>query len=129
MQRERREQEITVQWFKLKYRDILIVASANGGSRDVREARNLKKSGVLAGIPDLQVFKACRGYHGLLIEMKAPATNTTKRGSLTKLQEACLEKLNDEGYYAVPAWGFEEARVIINWYLGGLENVQAKEMP
>lgn len=118
MQRERKEQEWTVQWFKLKYKDVLIVASANGGSRDVREARNLKKSGVLAGIPDIQVFKAARGHHGLLIEMKAPPVAKKAKGRITPLQEACLKKLNDEGYYAVPAWGFEEARRIIDWYLG-----------
>lgn len=122
MQREAIEQQWTVQWFKLKYPGVLIVASANGGSRNIIEAKNLKKTGVYAGIPDLQIFKACRGFHGLLIEMKAPQTNKSAKGKLTKLQQECLNYLNDNGYHAVAAWGFEESRKVIDWYLNEKTN-------
>jgi len=118
MQRERREQEYTVQWCRLKYPKVLIVASANGGSRNPVEAKNLKRSGVYAGFPDLQVFKACRGYHGLLVEMKAPKGENNAKGRVTKLQQDCLQYLCDHGYYAVVAYGFEEAKRVIDWYLG-----------
>lgn len=118
MQRERKEQEWLVQWFKLKYKDELIVAIANGGKRDLKEAVNLKKEGVLPGMPDLQIIKALRGHHGLFIEMKAPATPTLPRGRLNLVQKARLNKLNSEGYYAIAAWGWVEAKNVIDWYFG-----------
>lgn len=122
MQREAIEQQHTVQWHRLKYPNVLIVASANGGSRNVVEAKNLKKSGVFAGFPDLFIPKAARGFHGLMIEMKAPKGNDRAKGRVTKLQHDCLIYLNGQGYHAVVAWGFEEARKIIDWYLNEKAN-------
>lgn len=118
MQRERKEQEWLVQWFWLKYKDELIVASANGGRRDLREAANMKREGVLPGMPDLQIFKAKRGYHGLLIEMKAPGNALVAKGRLSMVQKSRINKLNAEGYFAKAAWGWLEARELIDWYFG-----------
>lgn len=117
MQREAQEQQWTVQWFKLKYPGLLIVASANGGSRNPIEARNLKRTGVFPGIPDLQILTARKGYHSLFIEMKAPATDKSKKGVLTQQQKLCIEYLNSQNYHAAVAYGFEEARQVIDWYL------------
>ena len=118
LQRERREQSWLVQWFKLKYRKLLIVASANGGARNPKEAANMKREGVLAGMPDLQIFKACRGYNGLLIEMKAPATDTHGKGKLSAIQKERIEQLNKENYYTIVCFGWLEAKAVIDWYLG-----------
>lgn len=117
IQRERKEQEYLVQWFKLKYRDVLIAASANGGARNPREAANMKREGVLAGIPDLQIFKACKGFHGLFIEMKAPATESHVKGKVGMQQKVIIAKLNDEKYCAKVCYGWLEAKEIIDWYL------------
>jgi hypothetical protein len=117
VQRERREQEYFVQWIKLKYPNILIAASANGGARNPREAANMKREGVLPGHPDIQVFKACKGFHGLLIELKAPKTSVSVAGKLSMAQKLILQQLNDEGYYARAAWGWLEAKLIAEWYL------------
>lgn len=119
IQWERKEQQWLVQWFKLKYPDILIAASGNGGSRPLNEAANMKREGVLAGIPDLQIFKACKNYHGLFIEMKDPGSPTRMKGKLGTVQKSIINKLNSENYYAKPAWGWIEAKEIIDWYLGG----------
>jgi hypothetical protein len=117
MQREMIEQIRTVQWFRLQYPHILIAASANGGSRHKLEAINLKRSGLTPGIPDLQIFCARKGFHGLYIEMKAPKTATAQKGRLTPLQQECIDYLNAQGYLARVAWGFEEAKKIVDWYL------------
>lgn len=117
MQRERKEQEYVVTWCRLKYPKVLIVASANGGKRNIREAANMKREGVLSGMPDLNVLAARRGYHGLFVELKAPATLTKRKGSITKLQVDMIKRLNEEGYHAVVAWGFEDAKKVIDWYL------------
>ena len=50
----------------------------NGGYRNAREAANLKRQGVKAGVPDLCIPVAKGGYHGLYIEMK------TKKGKLSE---------------------------------------------
>lgn len=118
VQWERKHQEWLVQWFRLQYPDLLIVASANGGKRDIREAVNLKKAGVLAGFPDVQVFKACRGFNGLLIELKDPGSTTRIKGKVSMLQKIVLNKLNAQGYHACVCWGFEAARDVVRWYLG-----------
>lgn len=117
MQREMIEQMHTVHWCRMKYPHIMIAASANGGSRNLREAVNLKKAGITAGIPDLQIFFAARNFHGLFLEMKAPKTNKSQRGRVTAIQQACLDYLNAHAYCAVAAWGFLEAKDIIDWYL------------
>lgn len=129
IQWERREQEWTVQWFKLKYPNLLIVASANGGQRkQVKgkngkmwspEAANLKREGVLSGFPDLQICCAKRNYHGLFIEMKAPGGTDHVKGRVSMVQKVILNQLNCAGYYALVCWGYEEARKVIDWYLQG----------
>ena len=116
-QRERREQEYFVQWFKLTHPHILIAASANGGTRNPREAANMKREGVLSGWPDIQIAKACKHYHGLFIEMKAPKTSQCAAGKLSLVQRDILKQLNAEGYHAQAAWGWLEAKSITEWYL------------
>lgn len=118
MQWERTEQECLVQWFRLKYRDVKIVASANGGSRNKVEAANLKRSGVTAGLPDIQVIKAAHGYHGLFIELKATPSKLRKKGVVSEQQKVIIDYLNQEGYLAVVCWGWIAAKDKIEWYLG-----------
>lgn len=43
----------------------------NGGSRNIIEATKLKKMGVKAGVPDLQLIVPNGEVHGLWIELKA----------------------------------------------------------
>lgn len=117
VQRERREQQYFVQWFELKYPDILITASANGGARNPREAANMKREGVRAGWPDIQIARPSKGFHGLFIEMKAPKTATSIAGKLSMQQKIILQKLNDAGYCARAAWGWLEAKDITEEYL------------
>lgn len=116
-QRERREQQAFVRWFNIQHPEILIVASANGGSRNLLEAANMKRDGVLAGMPDIQVFRASNGYHGLLIEMKAPKDGKSGPGRLSVVQKLRMQQLNDAGYLAVPAWGWLQAKEIVEEYL------------
>jgi hypothetical protein len=118
IQWERKEQAWLVQWFRLKFPDKLIVASANGGSRNAKEAVNLKREGVLAGAPDLVIYCARRGYHGLFIELKDPGSSERAKGRLSTVQGNMLNRLNAEGYYAVCCWGWLQAKEVINWYLG-----------
>lgn len=96
-----------------EYRHIPIFHIPNGGSRNKREAKNLKRQGVRAGVPDLFVPVARRGRHGLFIEMKSDT------GRPTDKQLEWIGLLNDQGYMAVVCNGFESAKETVDWYFGG----------
>lgn len=84
----------------------------NGGSRDYREAHNLRLQGVKRGVPDIFLPAARKGFHGLFIELKR-----TKGGKVSEDQRAWLDALTRQGYRAVVCYGFEEAQHEIESYL------------
>lgn len=84
----------------------------NGGSRDVREAANLKATGVKAGVWDLQLPIARHGYHGLWIEMKHGDND------LTDKQCEWGDRMRLAGWKMVVAWTAYEAERAIADYLG-----------
>ena len=90
----------------------LCFAIPNGGSRDKREAHNLRLQGVKRGVPDIFLPAARKGFHGLFIELKR-----TKGGKVSEDQRAWLDALTRQGYRAVVCYGFEEAQHEIESYL------------
>src|SRR5215510_13925294 len=94
----------------------LLYAVPNGGDRNLRVARKLKAEGVLAGVADLCLPAARRGYHGLYLEMKS------EDGVATEEQKEFLRGVSAEGYCAVIAHGVEAARSVLEWYIGITDN-------
>lgn len=117
---EASEQSALIEWWDrqtranpTKYGDANdLLHFANGGSRDVREAANLRRQGVRRGAPDLILTIPKGKYHGLFVELKAPSG-----GRVSPEQRAFLKRLNDRGYRAVVARGFDEAKQEIENYL------------
>jgi hypothetical protein len=70
-----------------------------------------RQMGVKRGVPDLMLPIPAGQYHGLFIEMKA------KGGRLSKQQKDWIKALNQLGYLAVVAFGWEEAKCEIENYL------------
>jgi hypothetical protein len=91
---------------------IRFTASANGGRRSLMEGIKLKRMGVSAGFPDIEVPLPSGPYHGLYIELKKQ-----KGGKLSPAQVEWLQYLRDKGYYAERANGFEEAKEMVLHYL------------
>ena len=89
----------------------------NGGSRNAREAHNLRMQGVKAGIPDIFLPVARGGWHGLYIEMKR-----RKGGRLSDEQAAMLEALREQGYCAWVCKGANDAIDLITEYLNDGNN-------
>jgi VRR-NUC domain len=117
---ERRHQVALIKWVR-EVKDAypvlnLLYAVPNGGYRNIYVARKLKAEGVRAGVPDLCLPAARRGYHGLYIEMKS------EEGVATKEQKAFLRSVLEEGYCAVIAEGVDQARSTIGWYIGISDN-------
>lgn len=112
---EEQEQKAFCQWCLMesnKYKGLdLIYAIPNGGSRNQIEARNLKLTGVKAGVPDLFLPVAKKGYHGLFIEMKRQ-----KGGRLSDYQKWWLEKLTEQGYATAVCKGLDEAIKTVEEY-------------
>ena len=89
-------------------------AIPNGGSRNLIEARHLKEQGVKAGVADIFLPSPNAFWCGLYIEMKR-----REGGKLSKEQEAFLVDMTRAGYCAAVCRGWDEARQIIEKYLGG----------
>ena len=112
---ERPHQVALIKWVRM-VEDLypvlrLLYAVPNGGDRNLRVARKLKAEGVLAGVADLCLPAARRGYHGLYLEMKS------ETGAATEEQKEFLRSVSAEGYCAVIAQGVEEARETLEWYI------------
>ena len=112
---EDEEQATLIEWVRsssTRYpKLILLYASANGGYRAKRTAARLRKTGVLAGVPDLCLPIARRGAHALYLELKALDGHPSE-AQLWFAREAALE-----GNCVAFAWGWEMARDTLIWYL------------
>lgn len=84
---------------------------ANGGSRDAREASNLKVQGVLAGVPDLEIMLP--GGRVVWIEMKA------KVGRLSLDQGALHADFIALGHTVITAYSAEQALDILREVING----------
>jgi len=117
---ERQAQRAVIQYVRFKYPDVLVWATPNGGSRNKIEAANLKKDGVLAGVPDLFVAKTRLSYdwgetgynyYGLFIEMKSA------KGKQSAAQIDVMNKLSEKGYKCEVCYSSEQAIGVIDDYL------------
>lgn len=113
---EHAEQVALVNWFDMAYPSYTgrLVATPNGGARNIVVAKKLKAEGVRAGYPDLFLPVARKSFHGLHIELKK-----SKGGRLSENQKDWLAFLNSEGYQAVCCMGWDEARAVIIDYMRG----------
>ncbi len=116
-QEEHNEQVALFRWATLaagRYPELaLLFAVPNGGRRDAVTGARLKAEGVKAGVPDIWLPVARCGYHGLVIELKAP------RGRASREQRAWIGALEEQGWLAAVCVGAEAARKLLDQYLGG----------
>lgn len=109
-----------VRWFELQYGSLArkLHHSPNGGRRDAREGARFKRMGTRAGFPDLGLYIARHGYHGLFIEMKAD------KGVQTPSQKQWQRMLESEGYAYRICRDFYEFKDIVEWYLSYRDGFQ-----
>ena len=91
----------------------LMYAIPNGGARTARTGAMLKREGVKAGVPDICLPVAKRGFSALYIELKAPG------GRLSDVQRQWQAMLTAHGNAAHVCVGWHEARECILFYLTG----------
>ena len=111
-------------YLRLRYPDVLFRTDLGGVRLTMGQAAKVKRlQGGRRAWPDLFIAEPRhKVYGGLFIELKA--TKITKRDGKTLLsskhlqeQSKLLNALNDRGYFARFAVGFDAAREIIDWYL------------
>lgn len=95
-----------------------LVHIPNGGKRGAREAGRFKRMGTRAGFPDYLLHVAQGGSHGLFIELKRPSMPGITPGRISGAQSDQLIVLASCGYQAHAAWGWLQAKKIIEDYLG-----------
>jgi hypothetical protein len=117
---EHAEQVALINWTYAQRRTlpalVKLFAIPNGGQRSKAVAWKLRAEGVQAGVSDLCLPVARRGFYGLYLEMKSAG------GSLSPDQVRFQQSVRDEGYCAVTAWGWEAGRQVLLWYLGVIEH-------
>lgn len=88
-----------------------LVHIPNGGTRNIREAVELKAQGVKAGVPDLMLPWPNRSFAGLFIEMKYGRNKTSTE------QDEWLAYLSSVGYMTSVQWDWIGARDLLLDYL------------
>ena len=101
-----------VKYLKYQYPQVMYCASLGGQyQRYISQRNKAKSTGYVKGFPDLGVYEAKGGYHGLFIEIKQ------KGGYPTKDQKYWIEQLNKRKYKAVVCSGIDETLFELQNYL------------
>jgi hypothetical protein len=100
------QQIIVVDWVK-QCTDLPIIHIANERGCSFQQGKTLKRMGVLSGVSDLFIPRATKNRHGMFLELK------TLKGKLTRNQIKFIDDMNKEGYYALAAYGSDNAIAII----------------
>lgn len=116
MPKEAQEQKALFEWIAWQsrlYPELALChAIPNGGSRNAIEAHNLRLQGVKAGIPDIFLPCARKGFHGLYIELKR-----RQGGKVSYPQKRMLAELAQQGYRCEICHGADEAISVIQEYM------------
>ena len=109
---EHSEQVGFINWFRVKYPNVLIFAIPNGEKRAITVAKRLKAEGVVRGIPDLFIPQWT-----LWVEMKR-----ISGGRLSPEQKAMIQYLEGIGQKVIVAKGAADASKQI------LEHIKEKKL-
>ena len=109
---EDRLQSEVVKYISLQYPKVKYCASLGGQYQPFHSQRyKAKRTGYSKGFPDLFIYEARKGYHGLALEIK------TIKGRATKEQKDWIEALNDRGYKAEVVKGLPAILDLIDSYM------------
>jgi hypothetical protein len=111
--REAEIQTCCIRWFRFQFSALskLLIAVPNGGSRNAREAVNLKLQGVTPGVSDLILLIPKNGFGCLCIEMK------TDKGKQSEHQSSWQKEVEKHGNKYVLCRSFDEFRNEILSYI------------
>ena len=130
-------QVMVADYLRLQYPDVLFHSDFGSGIKLTmgQAAKQRRQNGGRRAWPDMviaepKVKSFPNVYHGLFIELKREGTRIFKKdGTLVadehiREQYDMLEQLRKRGYVAEFACGFDEAKAIIDKYLGGKSEIR-----
>ena len=110
-------------YLRLQYPFVLFNSDLAGSMRlTIGQATSMKALRSNRGFPDLAIFEPRKQYHGLFIELKKEGEKLYNAKGFPATfhifeQLEVLAKLEQRGYKAVFAVGFDQAKKIIDEYL------------
>jgi hypothetical protein len=126
-----KESDLQVQvadYLRLRYPKVLFHSDFGSGIKltQGQAMKQKRQNGGRRGWPDLFIAEPSKDCSGLFIELKKAGTRLKKKdgtwaSSHLEEQNEVLNKLQKKGYAAYFAVGFEEAKNIIDDYLGGTD--------
>tara|TARA_R110002074_G_scaffold459_1_gene2280 strand:+ start:1365 stop:1712 length:348 start_codon:yes stop_codon:yes gene_type:complete len=103
-------QAAVVTYLRLEYK-ALFCASLGGQYQKYQSQRmKAKRTGYIAGFPDLFIYEPKGIYNGLAIELKVKGNYASPK------QKDWISNLNDRGYLAEVCTGFDDAKKTIDNY-------------
>jgi hypothetical protein len=121
-------QIMVADYLRLRYQNVLFHSDYGLGIKLTKgqAVKQKRQNGGRRGWPDMFVAEPAKGCHGLFIELKAKGVRLKKKDGTwaskhLEEQNEVLNQLQKKGYAAYFAVGFEEAKQIIDDYLGGEE--------
>lgn len=121
---EQAMQRTFCEYIKKKYPAMIFTSDlASGMKLTMGQAMVAKKLRSSRALPDMYFFISRRGYHGLILELKAEGTTIyLKNGDLCaddhiREQAEILRQLNEFGYHARFVVGIAQAIDTLEWYL------------
>ena len=91
----------------------LVTHIPNGGQRTIMAGARLKAEGVVAGYPDIMVFRGWSGNTGLALELKVWPNKPSAD------QEEIHRLLTVEGWRVAVCYGLGEVEQVTREYFGG----------
>ena len=113
-------------YIRMQYPDVIFHSDFGSGVKLTpwqAKMQTMQNGGRRAG-PEMFLAEPVGKYHGLFVELKKEGTRLKKKNGdwaseHIAEQDAVLSELNDKGYKAEFAIGFEQALNLIDDYLGG----------
>jgi hypothetical protein len=111
-------------YIRAKYPYAIFTSESSGIRVFWKQAKALKRMRSSAGLPDIMIFEPRKSYYGLFLEVKREDFAVYKKdGGLVsnthiQEQENILHRLKQRGYMAEFVRGFDDAKAIIDYYLG-----------
>lgn len=113
-------------YIRMQYPDVIFHSDFGSGVKLTPWQAKMQKmqNGGRRAWPDLFLAEPVGKHHGLFVELKKEGTRLKKKNGdwaseHIAEQDAVLSELNDKGYKAEFAIGFEQALNLIDDYLGG----------
>ena len=116
-------QQQICEYIRLQYPDVFFTSDMAGVNLNIVVASKMKKLRCSKGVPDLMIFEARHGYHAIFIELKRPEARVFYAKTHEPADEHVVEQivvlstLRAKGYCAEMVRGFDNSKIVIDWYL------------